>query len=134
MRTINIHDAKTQLSRLVEGEPFTIAMAGKPLVTLKASATSTIRRIGFMAGEIAYTKRSPMREEAAQTGAKGSTQRVRSCASQGGKPPNIVPGKDRFLRVVNRPTAEFRHSGPVLAKSDTAERHSIASRRSMITP
>ena len=36
MQTINIHEAKTQLSRLVEqaarGEPFVIAKAGKPLV------------------------------------------------------------------------------------------------------
>ena len=36
MQTINIHQAKTQLSRLVEqaarGEPFVIAKAGKPLV------------------------------------------------------------------------------------------------------
>ena len=36
MQTINMHDAKTQLSRLVElavqGEDFIIAKAGKPLV------------------------------------------------------------------------------------------------------
>ena len=36
METINIHEAKTHLSRLVEqaakGEPFIIAKAGKPLV------------------------------------------------------------------------------------------------------
>jgi len=36
MQTYNIHDAKTQLSRLVEqaanGEPFIIAKAGKPMV------------------------------------------------------------------------------------------------------
>ena len=36
MRTVNIHQAKTQLSRLVEqaakGDPFVIARAGKPLV------------------------------------------------------------------------------------------------------
>jgi hypothetical protein len=36
MRTVNIHDAKTHLSRLVDraakGEPFVIAKAGKPLV------------------------------------------------------------------------------------------------------
>ncbi len=35
MRTINIHEAKTHLSRLVDeaarGEPFVIAKAGKPL-------------------------------------------------------------------------------------------------------
>ncbi|HSX72724.1 MAG TPA: type II toxin-antitoxin system prevent-host-death family antitoxin, partial [Shinella sp.] len=36
MRTVNIHEAKTNLSRLVEqaakGESFVIAKAGKPLV------------------------------------------------------------------------------------------------------
>ncbi len=36
MLTVNIHDAKTQLSRLVEkaakGEAFIIAKAGKPMV------------------------------------------------------------------------------------------------------
>jgi prevent-host-death family protein len=36
MLTVNIHDAKTQLSRLVEqaakGESFIIAKAGKPMV------------------------------------------------------------------------------------------------------
>jgi prevent-host-death family protein len=36
MRKVNIHEAKTQLSRLVEeaakGEPFIIAKAGKPMV------------------------------------------------------------------------------------------------------
>ena len=36
MQTVNIHEAKTHLSRLIEqaarGEPFVIAKAGKPLV------------------------------------------------------------------------------------------------------
>ena len=36
MKTVNIHEAKTHLSRLVDqaakGEPFVIARAGKPLV------------------------------------------------------------------------------------------------------
>jgi prevent-host-death family protein len=60
MRTINIHEAKTHLSRLVEqaakGEPFIIAKAGKPLVKvtpLDAPAVGQIQRLGFMAGEIA---------------------------------------------------------------------------------
>jgi len=59
MRTVNIHEAKTHLSRLVEraakGEPFIIAKAGKPLVkvtALKATAAGQIRRLGFMAGQI----------------------------------------------------------------------------------
>ena len=56
MQTINIHEAKTQLSRLVEraahGEPFVIAKAGKPLVKVTAIETArTEKRIGFMKGE-----------------------------------------------------------------------------------
>ena len=60
MRTINIHEAKTHLSRLVEqaaaGEPFVIAKAGKPLVKvtpLDAPESGQRRRLGFMAGQIA---------------------------------------------------------------------------------
>ena len=59
MQTFNIHQAKTQLSRLVDqaakGEPFVIAKAGKPLVkvtALDAPAAGQVRRLGFMAGEI----------------------------------------------------------------------------------
>jgi prevent-host-death family protein len=40
MMTVNIHEAKTQLSKLVDlavkGEPFVIAKAGKPLVKVEA--------------------------------------------------------------------------------------------------
>ena len=58
MVTVNIHEAKTQLSKLVEravqGEPFVIAKAGKPLVRVSAlGAPATPRRLGFLAGEIA---------------------------------------------------------------------------------
>ncbi len=59
METINIHEAKTHLSRLVEraanGEPFIIAKAGKPLVkvmALDAPMAGEVRRLGFMKGEI----------------------------------------------------------------------------------
>jgi prevent-host-death family protein len=60
METVNIHEAKTHLSRLVEraaqGEAFIIAKAGKPLVkvvALDTPAPGAVRRLGFMAGEIA---------------------------------------------------------------------------------
>jgi prevent-host-death family protein len=60
MLTVNIHDAKTQLSRLVDlaakGETFIIAKAGKPMVkvvALEADDRETGRRLGFMAGEMA---------------------------------------------------------------------------------
>ena len=40
MLTVNIHDAKTQLSKLiamaVKGQPFIIAKAGKPMVKVQA--------------------------------------------------------------------------------------------------
>jgi prevent-host-death family protein len=58
MRTINIRDAKTQLSRLVDqaanGEPFIIAKAGKPLVKVVPldAGDAKASRIGFMVGEI----------------------------------------------------------------------------------
>jgi prevent-host-death family protein len=57
METINIHEAKTHLSRLVEraaqGESFVIAKAGKPmvkLVPLDAPQPSQRRRLGFLQG------------------------------------------------------------------------------------
>jgi len=58
METVNIHFAKTQLSRLIEaaskGEPFVIAKAGKPLVKVVAvDAPTTKNRLGFLTGEIA---------------------------------------------------------------------------------
>ena len=57
MRTVNLSEARTHLSRLVraaaEGEPFIIARAGKPLVKVVAlDAPEPRSRIGFMAGEI----------------------------------------------------------------------------------
>jgi prevent-host-death family protein len=59
MRIVNIHEAKTQLSRLVEqavaGEPFIIAKAGRPLVkvmALDAAEPGQEQRLGFMAGRI----------------------------------------------------------------------------------
>ena len=59
MQTVNIHEAKTHLSRLVEqaakGEPFVIAKAGKPLVkvmALNAPEAGRLKRLGFMTGLI----------------------------------------------------------------------------------
>jgi prevent-host-death family protein len=60
MRTVNIHEAKTHLSRLVDqaakGEPFVIAKAGKPMVkvvALDAPPKASMRRIGFLEGQYA---------------------------------------------------------------------------------
>lgn len=57
MTTVNIHEAKTQLSKLVDqaakGESFVIAKAGKPLVrVVSLDAPAKPRRLGFMTGEI----------------------------------------------------------------------------------
>ena len=57
MTTVNIHEAKTQLSRLIEraarGETFVIAKAGKPLVKVSAvDAPREAKRLGFLKGEI----------------------------------------------------------------------------------
>lgn len=58
MNIVNIHEAKTHLSRLVEnaakGEPFIIAKAGRPMVKvmpLEAEERKTSSRLGFMRGE-----------------------------------------------------------------------------------
>lgn len=59
METVNIHEAKTHLSRLVEraakGEAFIIAKAGKPLVKvmhLDAAPARPARRLGFLVGQL----------------------------------------------------------------------------------
>lgn len=59
MLTINIHEAKTHLSRLIDqavkGEPFIIAKAGKPLVKVMALTSpepGQVKRLGFMVGQI----------------------------------------------------------------------------------
>ena len=59
MQTVNIHEAKTQLSRLIalagQGEPFIIAKAGKPLVKVTAISAANgtqRRRLGFMKGSM----------------------------------------------------------------------------------
>ena len=58
MIIVNIHEAKTQLSKLVDqavkGEAFVIAKAGKPLVRVAAlDAPAAPQRLGFLEGEIA---------------------------------------------------------------------------------
>jgi prevent-host-death family protein len=59
MRTFNIHEAKTHLSRLVDeaekGEPFIIAKAGKAkvkVVAIDMAEAKPKRRIGFLKGQI----------------------------------------------------------------------------------
>lgn len=57
--TVNMHEAKTNLSRLVEkaaqGESVVIAKAGKPMVriiAIDAPAPAKKKRIGFLAGQV----------------------------------------------------------------------------------
>nr|WP_298103445.1 type II toxin-antitoxin system prevent-host-death family antitoxin [uncultured Shinella sp.] len=60
MRVVNIHEAKTHLSRLVEqaaeGEPFVIAKAGKPMVQVvpleKPALQTPPSRFGFLRGQL----------------------------------------------------------------------------------
>ena len=57
MVTVNIHEAKTHLSKLVDraagGETVVIARAGKPVARVSAlHAPAEPQRLGFLAGEI----------------------------------------------------------------------------------
>ncbi|MDA8198013.1 MAG: type II toxin-antitoxin system prevent-host-death family antitoxin [Thermaerobacter sp.] len=58
MRVVNIHEAKTHLSRLVEDvatrrEPIVIAKAGKPMARLVPLVPERPRRVfGLLAGQI----------------------------------------------------------------------------------
>jgi len=59
MITVNIHEAKTHLSRLLErvskGETIVIAKAGKPIARLQpleSRADAAKRRFGFLKGQI----------------------------------------------------------------------------------
>lgn len=59
VKIINIHEAKTHLSRLIDsvadGEAFVIAKAGRPLakvVPLGTSDRDKPQRIGFLAGHL----------------------------------------------------------------------------------
>ncbi|SNB73320.1 prevent-host-death family protein [Arboricoccus pini] len=57
MLTVNIHEAKTHLSKLIEqavnGQPFVIARAGRPLVKVTPvdpPVADAAGRLGFMPG------------------------------------------------------------------------------------
>ena len=58
MQQVNIHEAKTHLSRLIEkavnGEPFVIAKSGKPMVTVSAYTPppDPAKRLGFLKGSL----------------------------------------------------------------------------------
>jgi prevent-host-death family protein len=59
MKTVDVHQAKIHLSKLVdeafEGKPFVIAKEGKPMVkvtALDAPVGEQVKRLGFMIGQI----------------------------------------------------------------------------------
>jgi prevent-host-death family protein len=58
MQQVNIHEAKTNLSKLiakaVNGEPFIIAKSGRPMVTVSAytAPPDPARRLGFLKGRL----------------------------------------------------------------------------------
>ncbi|MDR0477474.1 MAG: type II toxin-antitoxin system Phd/YefM family antitoxin [Desulfobulbaceae bacterium] len=58
MEHVNIHEAKTNLSKLIHkaihGEPFVIAKSGKPMVTVSAYTPppDPAKRIGFLKGNL----------------------------------------------------------------------------------
>ena len=62
MRTVNMDEARTHLSRLIdaaaEGMPFIITRAGKPgkpvvkVIAVEARVSGAPRRLGFLAGRI----------------------------------------------------------------------------------
>jgi len=58
MQHVNIHEAKTNLSKLIEkavhGEPFVIAKSGKPMVTVTAYTPPPDpgKRLGFLKGRL----------------------------------------------------------------------------------
>ncbi len=60
LKVVNIHEAKTHLSRLIEeaakGESFVIAKAGKPMVKVTRLSSAELekpkRRLGFLIGRM----------------------------------------------------------------------------------
>lgn len=58
MMQVNVHEAKTHLSALIEkaanGEPFVIAKSGKPMVKVIpfSSPNKNVQRVGFLKGQI----------------------------------------------------------------------------------
>jgi prevent-host-death family protein len=59
METVNIHEAKSHLSKLLEGvtqgKPFIIAKAGRPIarvVAIDAPEAGQVKRLGFLTGQV----------------------------------------------------------------------------------
>lgn len=67
MKTVNVHEAKTQLSRLLEraraGEEIVIAKNGKPYARLCPLALPERRKPGLLAGNVGESFFAPLPEE-----------------------------------------------------------------------
>lgn len=66
-KTVNVHQAKTHLSRLLEevrqGEEVIIAKAGKPCARLVPAVAPTERPLGFVPGTVTDAFFAPLPEE-----------------------------------------------------------------------
>ncbi len=66
-KTVNVHQAKTHLSRLLEdvrtGEHVVIAKAGKPVAKLVPAGRQGKRPLGFVAGHLTRAFFAPLPEK-----------------------------------------------------------------------
>ncbi len=67
MKTVNVHEAKTNLSRLLDralaGEEVVIAKAGKPIVRLVPVAEAARRKPGIAKGRVGKAFFEPLPED-----------------------------------------------------------------------
>lgn len=67
LRSVNVHEAKTHLSRLLEevarGEEIILAKSGRPVARLIPVESSPRRRLGFVAGHLTDAFFAPLPEE-----------------------------------------------------------------------
>lgn len=97
---VNLHDAKTHLSRLVEqaarGQSFVIAKAGKPMVRVTpVDEPGAQRRLGFLSGQavISIDVKSAFEEEMLSQFGLGGSLSERVLAST--TPPLMPPSKPK---------------------------------------
>jgi prevent-host-death family protein len=139
MLTVNIHEAKTHLSRLLDraarGEPFIIAKAGKPLVKvvpLETPEAGQVRRFGFMTGQMRgptistgweRPRSSAFSETTAETAAGYATAAV-GCRAAGA----LAGGGSHGHRRRSRP-ADVQRGEPVGSRDQIRPRPRRFSRR-----
>lgn len=66
-KIVNVHEAKTHLSRLLEearaGEEIVLAKGGKPVAKLVPVQDATTRQLGFVAGRLTKAFFEPLPDE-----------------------------------------------------------------------